>query len=472
MASKGESVAFEEPTSNSSKTFKQLEEERLGWVCAQNYKLQELADLEKQEELISYEDANFASQVSREKNVLSNGPRTWICAYDDQSCAVDTTIQRAVAFTRGLKKDSSPISSASSKKIKTGDDDVNVKAPSHGVPQEEDGATPSQNVSREEVAAPSHSQDIPEAHVEVPSQKATIEDVEVPSNVASTAQHTASSLKKVEGDPDVKHKVCIKYASDADSASDDDTPVNFYAVVNWELLPTGLGSINAFYRKDNSRKCFTSLREILYLVTRADLMTIYGRVMTFYQDKKAAGVSLVLWGELKVLMDSPEVNDVSGLVLHMFVDKKYPLSVNLIERMLDHQLEICHETVGNELTIAVQLIPFLKKQISNSRRPKVHDWHCANRLTSPRVNGYLVKAHQTHSCSCGGLHVADSEFMKVAVFGVYVVMKYEIGFKMLYVVPTGRVKVPAGRLDVFYAMQDLWQFKHQFTPNASDEDLQ
>ncbi|GKF96469.1 hypothetical protein Tco_0289204 [Tanacetum coccineum] len=26
----------------------------------------------------------------------------------------------------------------------------------------------------------------------------------------------------------------------------------------------------------------------------------------------------------------------------------------------------------------------------------------ANGLTSPRVNGYLVKAHQNHSCSCGG----------------------------------------------------------------------
>ncbi|GKA80687.1 hypothetical protein Tco_0787379 [Tanacetum coccineum] len=337
-------------------------------------------------------------------------------------------IQGAVAFTRGLKRDGSPMTSASSKKLKTGDDEVNVEAPSH---------------------------------------------VEVPSNIASTAQHTASSLKKVgtkkkrlgrkgvhtsqstipieEGDPEAEHKVCIKYASDADSASDDDTPVNLYAVVDWELLPTGLGSINAFYRLDNSRKYFTSLREILHLVTRADLMTIYGRVMTFYQDKKAAGVGLVLWGDLKVLMDSPEVNDgsdvwknqhtwsiqswklysfsgvhvletVSGLVLHMFVDKKYPLSVNLIERMLDHQLEICHGTVGNELTTAVQLIAFLKKQISDSKRPKVHDWYCCYnkewlvqegtalgkdyiksvdgcddlpkiiRLASPRVNGYLVKA--------------------------------------------------------------------------------
>ncbi|GKA51897.1 putative ribonuclease H-like domain-containing protein [Tanacetum coccineum] len=111
------------------------------------------------------------------------------------------------------------------------------------------------------------------------------------------------------------------------------------------------------------------------------------------------GVGLVLWGDLKVLIDSPEVNDgsdvwknqntwiiqswklysstgihvletVSGLVLHMFVNKKYPLSVNLIEQIFDHQLEISRDTVGNELTTAIQLIAFLKKQISDSRRPK------------------------------------------------------------------------------------------------------
>ncbi|GJY80635.1 hypothetical protein Tco_0493386 [Tanacetum coccineum] len=368
-------------------------------------------------------------------------------------------IQRAVAFTRGLKRDGSPMTSASSKKLKTGDDEVTVEAPSHGVPHEEEGATPSQNVSPKEVDAPSHSQDILDAQVEVPS------------HIASTVQHTASLLKKVgtkkkrlgrkgvhtsQSTILIEHKLCIKYASDADSASDDDTPVNLYAVVDWELFPTGLGSINAFYRQDNSRKYFTSLREILHLVTRADLMTIYGRVMTFYQDKKAAGASLVLWGDLKVLMDSPEVNDgsyvwknqhtwriqswklysfsgvhvletVSGLVLHMFVDKKYPLSVNLIERMLDHQLEICHGTVGNELTTTVQLIAFLKKQISNSKRPKVHD---CSRFDAE-------------------FQVADSVFIKVA-FGV--------SFKMLLFNPLvfstkdlsrnlklTVVKVPAGR---------------------------
>ncbi|GKB92302.1 hypothetical protein Tco_0964574 [Tanacetum coccineum] len=131
---------------------------------------------------------------------------------------------------------------------------------------------------------------------------------------------------------------------------------------------------------------------------------------------------------------------VSGLILPMFVDKKYPLSVNLIERMLDHQLEICHGTVGNELTTAVQLIAFLK-----------------NKFLIPSVLRFMT------------------EFMKVAAFGVHAV-----NFLMLlqrlspaiirfliqevwswfqdvavqssgivttsrYVVPTGRVKVPAGR---------------------------
>ncbi|GKG20907.1 hypothetical protein Tco_0380708, partial [Tanacetum coccineum] len=88
-----------------------------------------------------------------------------------------------------------------------------------------------------------------------------------PPTVPSTEPRTHS----YDGDPEAEHKMCIKYASDEYSDSDDETSVNLFAVVDWELLPTGLGSINVFYKKDNSRKCFSSLREILHLVTRADL---------------------------------------------------------------------------------------------------------------------------------------------------------------------------------------------------------
>ncbi|GJS08821.1 hypothetical protein Tco_0365617 [Tanacetum coccineum] len=223
--------------------------------------------------------------------------------------------------------------------------------------------------------------------------------------VARKGLHISKSTIPIEtGDPDAEHKMCLKYASDEEDDSDCDTLVPFYAVVDWELLPTGLGTINVIYRKDNSLKYFTSLREILHLVTREDLMTIYGRVVTYYQDKEADGVGLILWGDLRVLIDSPEVDDgsefwksqhkwriqswklysfsgihvletVSGLVIYMFVDKKYPLTVKLMERMLDYQLEIGHGAVGNELTTAVQLVKFLKKQIADSKRAGVHDWY-------------------------------------------------------------------------------------------------
>ncbi|GJY64848.1 putative ribonuclease H-like domain-containing protein [Tanacetum coccineum] len=526
-ARKGKGVAVEEPTPTPDKTFKQLEEERLGWEAAQRLQAQELADFEKQRAESLMKDANLSRQKSqdfemtedqrkRQQKVLASAANYSDAAWDiilarlqanpdlsstifgveftddDFTARMVALIQRAVAFIRGLKRDGSPVTSASSKKLKTGDDDVNVEAPSHGVPQEDKSATPSRNVSQEEVAAPPHSPDILAAPVAVTS------------NIASTAQHTASSIKKVEGDPEAEHKMCIKYASDTDSASDDDTPVNLYAVIDWELFPTGLGSINAFYLLDNSRKCFTSLREILHLVTRADLMTIYGRVMTFYQDKKAEGVGLVLWGDLKVLMDPPEVNDgsdvwknqhtwsiqswklysfsgvhvletVSGLVLHMFVDKKYPLSVNLIERMLDHQLEICHRKVGNELTTVVQLIAFLKKQISDSKCPKVDD--------CPRVNGYLVKASSNpflfFDSPLPGVNtpwdvmrivfnpdLMDFMLLRCIHYFVFLLLldvpfaaahspvsilkltSEDLSRNLKYVVPTGRVKVPTGRVKV------------------------
>ncbi|GJY49522.1 hypothetical protein Tco_0439478 [Tanacetum coccineum] len=76
----------------------------------------------------------------------------------------------------------------------------------------------------------------------------TQEDVEVPSTTTSTAQQTTFKTKKV-------------YVSDTDLDSDDDTPINLHGVVDWELLPTGLGWVNVIYRKDNSRKCFSRLRE-------------------------------------------------------------------------------------------------------------------------------------------------------------------------------------------------------------------
>ncbi|GJU84560.1 hypothetical protein Tco_1292106 [Tanacetum coccineum] len=62
-ARKGKGVAVEEPTPTHDKTFKQFEEERLGWEAAQRLQAQELVNFEKQRAESLMKDANLARQM-------------------------------------------------------------------------------------------------------------------------------------------------------------------------------------------------------------------------------------------------------------------------------------------------------------------------------------------------------------------------------------------------------------------------
>ncbi|GJS07608.1 hypothetical protein Tco_0364404 [Tanacetum coccineum] len=121
------------------------------------------------------------------------------------------------------------------------------------------------------------------------------------------------------------------------------------------------------------------------------------------------------------------------------LDTPYPLSAQLMKKMLKHKLEVEIDGIGNDMTYAEQLIQFIKNQSFG--------FHLS--FVKLVVNGFCFLENLGF---CPRLDadflVADSKFMKVA-FGV--------GFKMIvvpssgivttsrYVVPTGRVKVPAGR---------------------------
>nr|GEZ12725.1 ribonuclease H-like domain, reverse transcriptase, RNA-dependent DNA polymerase [Tanacetum cinerariifolium] len=159
-----------------------------------------------------------------------------------------------------------------------------------------------------------------------------------------------------------------------------------------EILSTPLGDINALYHIDGTTKHFTTLCQILHLVDRQDLMRLYGLVVQYYEQHPAVGSSLLFWGDLQVLFDSQAggkgssvwqnqhlweiqswrlytlsnvhiLETMSGEVLLMFTDVTYPLSVELMKKMLMQKLEIDSEFVGNDLTTAEQLIQFIKNQI-------------------------------------------------------------------------------------------------------------
>nr|GEX31696.1 hypothetical protein [Tanacetum cinerariifolium] len=129
-------------------------------------------------------------------------------------------------------------------------------------------------------------------------------------------------------------KTFLKVIVDDDSDDEEYVDEVWSAVVGWELISTLLGEVNALYRINGTTKHFTTLRQILYLVDCQDLMRLYGLVVKHYEHHPAVG------------------SDVS-----------YPLTVELMTKMLMHKLEIASDFVGNDLTTAEQLIQFLKNQI-------------------------------------------------------------------------------------------------------------
>nr|GEU32355.1 hypothetical protein [Tanacetum cinerariifolium] len=154
---------------------------------------------------------------------------------------------------------------------------------------------------------------------------------------------TKPKSKLIELDLDVDDQTFIKVLFVEDS--EDEAPPVWPTLVGWEVITTPLGDINALYRIDRSTKHFITLRQILHMVDRQDLVKLYGLVVKYYETHHAAGVRLILWGDLQVL--------------YMFVNVSYPLLVKLMEMMLMHKLEIDKDVVGNDMTTAEQLIQYV-----------------------------------------------------------------------------------------------------------------
>ncbi|GJY03458.1 hypothetical protein Tco_0369398 [Tanacetum coccineum] len=224
-----------------------------------------------------------------------------------------------------------------------------------------------------------------------------------------------------------------------DSNNDDDTPILWSAFAAWEVVPTGLGDVNALYFMDKSSKYFTHLREILHLVDRKDLFKLYGMVVQYYEEHPLAGSGMILWGDLQVLFESHEggvhvLETISGKILYMFADTPYPLSAQLMKKMLKHKLEVAIDGIGNDMTYAEQLIQFIKNQSFG--------FHLS--FVKLVVNGFCF----LENLGFWPLWLESIEFMKDAFgvgFEMIVVPSSDIVTTSRYVVPTGRVKVPAGR---------------------------
>ncbi|GJU26797.1 hypothetical protein Tco_1165418 [Tanacetum coccineum] len=141
-------------------------------------------------------------------------------------------------------------------------------------------------------------------------------------------------------------------------------------------------NLNVVIRSNGQKRYFSTLMTVLSIFDREDLNAVYQLVMDKYQDEMPEGFDRVLWGDLMVLFNSDDKDEFwssqqdwkivswklhsssgvhtlvtdTGLVIHMLVEKKYPLRKEVLMQMLKLKLESEEEN-----TMALELIKFVKK---------------------------------------------------------------------------------------------------------------
>ncbi|GJS06746.1 hypothetical protein Tco_0363542 [Tanacetum coccineum] len=141
-------------------------------------------------------------------------------------------------------------------------------------------------------------------------------------------------------------------------------------------------NLNVVIRGNRQRRYFSTLMRVLSIFDREDINAVYQLVMDRYQDEIPEGFNIVLWGDLMIMFNPSDEDEFwnsqqdwnvvswklhgssgvhtlmteAGLVIHMLVEKKYPLRRKILLQMLELKLESEEDS-----TMALKLIRFVKK---------------------------------------------------------------------------------------------------------------
>ncbi|GJX96804.1 hypothetical protein Tco_0352602 [Tanacetum coccineum] len=139
------------------------------------------------------------------------------------------------------------------------------------------------------------------------------------------------------------------------------------------------GEYLIIYRANTHFRAFDTLWEILHILDRQDLYHLYLVVQDYYKHIPPTGLGLILLGDLTTIWETSTTSDddfwknqedweivrwrlnessgvhtlelEDGTMIHMLTERRYPLSRELMIRMLDHGME-----VEDESDIAITLI--------------------------------------------------------------------------------------------------------------------
>ncbi|GJT51508.1 hypothetical protein Tco_0977665 [Tanacetum coccineum] len=124
------------------------------------------------------------------------------------------------------------------------------------------------------------------------------------------------------------------------------------------------------FRGDGSSKNYKILSEMLEDFDRQDVEELYRLVKERYAASRPEGFDLMLWRDLHTLFEPDEEDELrknqheynviswslydfcgihillmqNGIAIHMLTEKKYPLSQEMLSKMLSKRLEVDHES--------------------------------------------------------------------------------------------------------------------------------
>ncbi|GJT37623.1 hypothetical protein Tco_0937488 [Tanacetum coccineum] len=163
-----------------------------------------------------------------------------------------------------------------------------------------------------------------------------------------------------------------------------------YPIVDWESQNLGSVDMEDIYvykiiRADGNTSYHKTFSSMLRKFDRQDIIDLYRLVMKRFEDNTPKGYNLLLWGDLKVMLEpnsedeiwsnqqdwTPiswklyENNGVHSLLIdgtltcfNMLVEKRYPLIKEMLKKMLNWKLE-----AEAESTMAFEHLKFIKSRV-------------------------------------------------------------------------------------------------------------
>ncbi|GJS33486.1 hypothetical protein Tco_0531868 [Tanacetum coccineum] len=114
---------------------------------------------------------------------------------------------------------------------------------------------------------------------------------------------------QLDDDSDDEHKKCLRIVT-FDSTIDSEIMETKYFIARLNKVSSPDGNYLVVYRVNGHFRAFKYLMEVLHIFYRHDLFHLYDLVMKQYSEITPEDIELILWGDLKIMMESSiEEND-------------------------------------------------------------------------------------------------------------------------------------------------------------------